>query len=62
MPSSSSPRYDIYGMGNALLDTEVEIDDAFLARLEIQKGMMTLVDAARQKQLLDALTAHSPAH
>lgn len=62
MPSSSSPRYDLYGMGNALLDTEVEIDDAFLARMEIEKGMMTLVDAARQRQLLDALTAHSPAH
>lgn len=55
-------RYDIYGMGNALLDTEVEIDDAFLARLGISKGMMTLVDAAQQRALLDALTAHSPAH
>lgn len=55
-------RYDIYGMGNALLDTEVEIDDAFLARLGIEKGMMTLVDADRQRELLAALTAHSPAH
>ncbi|MFZ5723063.1 MAG: adenosine kinase [Pseudomonadota bacterium] len=55
-------RYDIYGMGNALLDTEVEIDDAFLSRLEIRKGMMTLVDAARQRELLAALTAHSAAH
>ncbi len=49
-------------MGNALLDTEVEIDTAFLERMGIEKGMMTLVDAQRQQQLLDALTAHSPAH
>lgn len=55
-------RYDIYGMGNALLDTEVEIDDAFLARMNIDKGMMTLVDAERQHTLLAALTAHSEAH
>ncbi len=55
-------RYDIYGMGNALLDTEVEVDDAFLARMGIEKGMMTLVDADRQRTLLNALTAHSPAH
>ncbi|MFZ5756275.1 MAG: adenosine kinase [Pseudomonadota bacterium] len=62
MSETSPARYDIYGMGNALLDTEVEIDDAFLARLGIEKGMMTLVDAARQRELLAALTAHSPAH
>jgi sugar/nucleoside kinase (ribokinase family) len=55
-------RYDIYGMGNALLDTEVEIDDAFLGQLNIEKGMMTLVDADRQRELLAALTRHSPAH
>lgn len=55
-------RYDIYGMGNALLDTEVEIDDAFLARHAIQKGMMTLVDAEQQQRLLGALLEHSNAH
>lgn len=55
-------RYDIYGMGNALLDTEVEINDEFLARQGIQKGMMTLVDADQQRRLLDALNKHSPAH
>lgn len=55
-------RYDIYGMGNALLDTEVSVDDAFLASMQIEKGMMTLVDADRQRTLLEALTRHSPAH
>lgn len=54
--------YDIYGMGNALLDTEVEIDDAFLSRMGIEKGMMTLVDASRQRELLVALTRHNAAH
>lgn len=55
-------RYDIYGMGNALLDTEVEVDDAFLAGNGISKGMMTLVDAERQRLLLDAVSAHGGLH
>jgi fructokinase len=55
-------RYDIYGMGNALLDTEVEVDDAFLAAQGISKGMMTLVEADQQAALLSALAAHNGRH
>ena len=50
-----SHQYDVYASGNALVDTEIEVSDAFLARMEIGKGMMTLVDKPRQLSLLEAL-------
>lgn len=52
------PNYHIYGLGAALVDTEIEIDDAELARLGVDKGLMTLVDEARQSELIDALEGH----
>ena len=48
-------RYDIYGIGAALVDTEVEVSDKFLIDAGIDKGVMTLVDEPRQKELLKAL-------
>src|SRR5690625_6529313 len=47
--------YHIYGMGAALVDTEVQVDDAMLERLGVEKGRMTLVDEGRQRELLAAL-------
>ena len=35
-------RYDVYGIGSALVDTEARIDDAFLAARGFDKGIMTL--------------------
>ncbi len=46
--------YDVYGLGNALVDMEYRVDDGFLRRHGIAKGHMTLVDEAR----LDALAAN----
>ena len=48
-------KYNIYGIGAALVDTEVEVSDAFLSKASIDKGVMTLVDEARQSELLAAL-------
>ena len=48
-------RYDIYGIGAALVDTEVEVSEAFLDQYQIEKGVMTLVDQSRQAELLKAL-------
>jgi sugar/nucleoside kinase (ribokinase family) len=50
-------RYDIYGIGAALVDTEVKVSDKFLADSKIDKGVMTLVDEPRQKELLQALSS-----
>ena len=52
-------KYNIYGIGAALVDTEVEVSDDFLAKASIDKGVMTLVDEARQTELLGALSAET---
>ena len=53
-----SKKYHLYGIGAALVDTEIEVSDAFLAQAQIEKGVMTLVDEARQHQLIDHLQDH----
>jgi len=40
-------KYHIFGLGNALVDTEIQVSDQDLMRLEIEKGLMTLVDQDR---------------
>ena len=44
-------KYDVYGIGNALVDMEFAVDDEFLRRQAIAKGHMTLVDEARIEAL-----------
>ena len=51
-------KYHVYALGNALVDTEVEVTDEFLTRLDLSKGLMTLVDEARQQELVAALERH----
>jgi sugar/nucleoside kinase (ribokinase family) len=52
-------KYNIYGIGAALVDTEVEVSDGFLAAANIDKGVMTLVDEPRQTELLAALASEN---
>ncbi len=49
--------YDVYGLGNALVDMEFEVEDGFLNLMEIDKGVMTLVDEDYQHRLLTHLDA-----
>jgi sugar/nucleoside kinase (ribokinase family) len=49
------PGYDIYGVGNALVDIQVQVDFALLEKQRIDKGVMTLVSAAKQTELLRLL-------
>ncbi len=51
----NSKKYAVYGLGSALVDTEIQVDDAQLEALGIDKGLMTLVDARRQRALLARL-------
>ncbi|MFQ3170952.1 MAG: sugar/nucleoside kinase (ribokinase family) [Oleispira sp.] len=37
-------KYHIYGIGNALVDKEFEVEDSFFSDLNIEKGMMTLIE------------------
>ena len=41
----------VYAIGAALVDTEIDVSDSELAQLGIEKGMMTLVDEARQSEI-----------
>lgn len=43
---------DVYGIGNAMVDYEVEVSEEDIAKLNIEKGKMTLVDEARQNELI----------
>ncbi len=48
-------KYDVYGMGNALVDIEVLVDQKYLDEMEIEKGVMSLVPRERQAQILDSV-------
>lgn len=51
--------YHIYGIGAALVDTEIEVSDHDLAQLGITKGHMTLVDAEKQQAVMQYLAQHT---
>src|SRR5690554_738965 len=46
---------DVYGIGNALVDLEFEVNDQFLSEAGIEKGLMTLIDTEPQQRLLEEL-------
>ena len=50
-------KYNVYGLGNALVDMEFEVEDGFLNLMEIDKGVMTLVDEEEQHRLMTHLDA-----
>ena len=50
-------KYDIYGIGAAIVDIEVVVSEHFLSKNKVEKGIMTLVDEERQHQLINALTS-----
>ena len=47
--------YDVYALGNALVDMEYEVEPADLEHLNIDKGVMTLVDEAHQLRIMEHL-------
>ncbi len=50
-------KYNVYGIGNALVDIEFEVEETFFTANEIEKGVMTLVDEERQTKLVKAISA-----
>ncbi len=45
-------KYDVFGLGNPLIDIILHVDDGFLMDLNLEKGSMNLVDTDRQKEIL----------
>lgn len=48
-------RYQVVGIGNAIVDVLSQTDDAFLGAQDLPKGTMTLIDAARAEELYGAM-------
>jgi len=48
-------KYDVYGIGNALVDIVTEVENEFFEKNEVEKGLMTLVDEKRQHHLMKAI-------
>jgi sugar/nucleoside kinase (ribokinase family) len=48
-------RFDVYGIGNALVDIVTEVDNDFFTKNQVEKGLMTLVDEDRQHALMKAI-------
>ncbi|MGI9474775.1 MAG: adenosine kinase [Rubripirellula sp.] len=53
--------FDVYGVGNALVDIQARVDDSLLSDLSIDKGIMTLVDNDQQAGVLSKLDG-APLH
>ena len=47
--------YNVYGIGNALVDIQAQISDETLEQLDFSKGFTTLIDEATQQRVLAAL-------
>ena len=48
-------KYDVYGIGNAIVDIVTEVDHSFFTKNNVEKGVMTLVDEKRQQELMMAI-------
>jgi len=48
-------KYDLVGIGNALLDFQIEVPEKILEELQIKKGSMTLVEPNYQLKVLSLL-------
>jgi sugar/nucleoside kinase (ribokinase family) len=44
-------RFDVLALGNALVDVLVHADDDFVSRTGVERGAMTMVDAARSDEI-----------
>jgi len=51
--------YDVYGIGNALVDVQSQVSDETLNQTGFDKGIMTLVDNDKQQHLLGQLDANA---
>lgn len=50
-----SKKYNVYGLGNALVDLEFQVNDQFFYDHKVKKGLMTLVDEDTQYRLIGAI-------
>src|SRR4030081_2325016 len=51
----TTARYDVLGIGNAIVDVLARAEDDFLVRHGMRKGAMTLIDETRATGIYDAM-------
>jgi sugar/nucleoside kinase (ribokinase family) len=51
----ASARYDVLGIGNAIVDVLARTEDDFLVKQGMNKGSMALIDEARAQAIYDAM-------
>jgi sugar/nucleoside kinase (ribokinase family) len=51
----AAPRYDVLGIGNAIVDVIARTEDDFLVAQKMQKGGMALIDEARAQAIYAAM-------
>ena len=49
------PKYDVLGIGNAIVDVIARAEDDFLVNQKMQKGGMALIDEPRAESIYDAM-------
>jgi len=54
-------KYQVVGIGNAIVDVIAQCDDAFLAQMGIEKGIMQLIDRERAETLFAAMKLRTQA-
>jgi len=55
VPAVSDVKYDVAGIGNAIVDVIAQQADEFIDRFDLTKGSMTLIDADRAAELYGAM-------
>lgn len=48
-------KFDVYGVGNAIIDLQLTISDADIQNLKLEKGAMKLVDGEEQRKIFSYL-------
>ncbi|MPZ57086.1 MAG: adenosine kinase [Rhizobiales bacterium] len=51
----TTPRFDVLGIGNAIVDVIARAEDDFLVRHAMHKGTMSLIDEPRAEAIYDAM-------
>lgn len=51
-------KFDVFGLGNALMDVQVFVNDDFLKKNNIPKGVMHLIDEDKSRSLIQAIVGY----
>lgn len=55
----SNKKYNVFGVGNAIVDTLAQVEETFVSDLALNKGSMSLMDSEHQAKVLHGLEQHN---